>query len=90
MRENIVREVVTRMLTDVDFLHAVQQTPGKALQGYNLTPEELSAISASDSGGLGIGRLENRISAATTRPVMGDPDECGCCNVKPHKCTGCP
>jgi len=90
MRENVVREVVSRMLTDQEFLSAVRETPGKALRGYDLTPEELSAISANDGGGLGIGRLENRISAATTRPVMGDPDECGCCNVSPKKCTGCP
>jgi hypothetical protein len=90
MRESVVREVVSRMLTDAEFLQAVQQTPGKALSGYGLTPEELAAISANDSGGLGIGRLESRISAATTRPVFGDPDECGCCNVKPKKCTGCP
>jgi hypothetical protein len=90
MRENVVREVISRMLTDQAFLLAVQQMPGKALREYDLTPDELSAISANDSGGLGIGRLENRISAATTRPIMGDPDECGCCNVKPRKCTGCP
>ena len=90
MREHIVREVVSRMLTDQEFLLAVQQTPGKALREYDLTPEELAAISADDSGGLGIGRLENRISAATTRPIFGDPDECGCCNVSPKKCTGCP
>jgi hypothetical protein len=90
MREQVVREVISRMLTDQEFLRAVQQTPGKALGGYALTPEELAAISANDNGGLGIGLLENRISAATTRPVLGDPDECGCCNVKPRKCTGCP
>jgi hypothetical protein len=89
MREHVVREIVGRMLTDTDFLLAVQQTPGKALRGYDLTQEELAAIGSSDSGELSIGRLENRISAATTRPIMGDPDECGCCNVSPKKCTGC-
>jgi hypothetical protein len=91
MRENVVREVVSRMLTDPEFLHVVQQTPGKALRGYDLTQEELSAISASDSGALGIGRLESRISAATTRPIMADPpDDCGCCTVSPKKCPPCP
>jgi len=91
MRENVIREVVSRLLTDRDFLTAVQLTPGKALAAYGLTPEELTAISANDDGKLGIGRLETRISAATIRPPMasGD-DECGCCAVKPHKCTGCP
>ena len=36
MRENIVREVISRMLTDQAFLHAVQQMPGKALREYDL------------------------------------------------------
>lgn len=90
MREHIVRDVITRILTDPDFLRSVQETPGKALRGYDLTPDELAAVSASDSGGLGVGRLESRISAATTRPILGDPDECGCCNVSPKKCSGCP
>ena len=90
MREDVVREVITRLLTDQDFLTSVQQTPGKALQQYGLSQEELSAVSSVDSGNLGIGRLESRISAATTAPIFrtGDPDppECGCVNVSPKKC----
>lgn len=83
MREEVIREVVTRLLTDPDFLHDVKMTPRRALAPYSLTQEELSAVSSADDGNLGIGRLENRISAAFIRPVM---DDCGCVNVTPHKC----
>jgi hypothetical protein len=90
MREDVIREVVSRMLTDPAFLQAVRQMPGKALSGYNLTAEELAAISASDTGSLGIGQLESRISAATLRPIMADPDGCGCCVASTKKCPPCP
>jgi hypothetical protein len=97
MRENVVRDIVTRMLTDGDFLKSVRETPGKALFGYGLSPDELAAISSNDDGALGIGRLESRISAATLKPppttggqrVPGEPPPppCGCINVSPSKCS---
>jgi len=97
MRDDVVREIVTRMLTDGDFLKAVRETPGLALRGYGLSPDELTAISSNDDGSLGIGRLEARISAATTKPppttggqrVPGEPPPppCGCINVSPMKCS---
>lgn len=83
MREDVIREVVSRLLTDQDFLNGVRMTPRKALAPYQLTEEELNAVSSADDGSLGIGRLENRISAAFISPVM---DDCGCVNVTPHKC----
>lgn len=92
MRENVIRDVVTRLMTDPAFVQEVQQTPGRALSQYDLTDDELAAISANDSGQWGLGRLENRISAATARPIFGsdDIDGCGCCNVSPAKCPPCP
>ncbi len=97
MREDVVRNIVTRMLTDADFLKAVRETPGKALMGYELSPDELTAISSTDDGALGIGRLEARISALTLKPpptgtggtrVPGEPPPpgCGCVTVSPAKC----
>lgn len=74
MREEIVHEVVVRLLTEPNFLALVKNKPRKTLRQYNLSVEELAAIVASDNGALGISRLESYIAAALFAPDTADPD----------------
>jgi hypothetical protein len=94
MRENIMREIVTRLMTDAEFRDQVMLTPPKALMLYNLDTEEISALSQMEVPGMDMNRvnvLEKRISASTLRNTMlsGD-DECGCCPKGLAICQPCP
>src|SRR5438477_469569 len=86
MREEVIREIVTRMLTDQSFAQDLRQRPGIALWDYKLTKEESEALQE-QLGGTQVNPLEERISASLTSFFASDPgDGCGCVNVTPKKC----
>lgn len=87
MRENVIRDIVTRLLTDTAFAEAVRTTPAKALKSYDLTDEEMSAVYDNDAITSSLGRLETRISASLIRNSAAGDDCCGC--VKAGKCPPC-
>ncbi len=94
MRETVVRQVVTRLLTDPEFAVTMRSTPGKALREYDLADDELAALYDNDSFGSSLGRLETRISASVMKPIMMTPDCCGCvepaCASGKKDCKCCP
>jgi hypothetical protein len=86
MREAVIREIVTRMLTDQTFAQELRDRPGMALWDYKLTDDESAALKE-QLGGTQVNPLEERISASLTRFFSADPDDgCGCVNVTPKKC----
>jgi hypothetical protein len=86
MREEVIREIVTRMLTDTGFAQELRERPGMALWDYKLTTDESAALQE-QLGSTQVNPLEERISASLTRFFASDGDEgCGCVNVTPKKC----
>jgi hypothetical protein len=89
MREDVIREIVTRMMMEPQFSTDVRERPGFVLAQYNLTGDEIAALQ-NQAGGIQLDRLEERISASLSKGsfLSGDP-ECGCCVVSPIKCPPC-
>jgi hypothetical protein len=80
MRENVIRDIVTRIMTDDEFRQGVLERPGIALKEYNIDNEELTAL-VTQMGGVGVVMFEPRISASLTAPTLGAGDggcKCGC------------
>jgi hypothetical protein len=92
MREDVIRDIVTRMMMEPEFGQALRESPGKVLGQYNLTLDEIAALQ-NQAGGIQLDRLEERISASLSRGTRlgANPEpECGCCAVSPKKCPPCP
>jgi len=89
MREDVIREIVTRLMTDEDFREALVQKPGSVLVPYGLDSEEQSALQAQLGEG-GITILETRLSASLGKSIAtGSAGNCGCGCVSPKKCDSC-
>ena len=90
MREDVIRDIVNRMMMEPEFGQALRESPGKVLGQYNLTSDEIAALQ-NQAGGIQLDRLEERISASLSRGTrLGADPECGCCAVSPKKCPPCP
>lgn len=86
MREDVIREIVTRMITEPAFATELRERPGMALWDYKLTKEESAALNEQLAGAQ-VNPLEERISASLISFFRADPDDgCGCVNVTPKKC----
>ena len=93
MRESVVRELVTRFMTEPDYLTAFQSEAGRGriIRGYDLTQDELDALSGAAPSEWGFGRLEARISASVMKPIGFSACACVCPNTGDYcKKNGCP
>src|SRR5258705_12389972 len=84
MRESVVRELVTRFMTEPDYLGVFQTEVGRAriINGYDLPQDELDPLSGAAPSEWGFGRLEARISASLIGGLMGAPGcACDCPNT---------
>ena len=93
MREEVVRELVTRFMTEPDYLSAFQSETGrgKIIRGYDLSQDELDALSGLAPTDWGLGRLEARISASVIKPIGLTACACTCPNTTDYcKKKGCP
>jgi hypothetical protein len=89
MREEIVREIVTRLMTDDEFRNQLINMPGAIIKGYGLDDDEVSALQSHVEGG-GLNILEQRLSASMGRAIgVAAGGDCGCGCVTPKKCTDC-
>ena len=93
MRESVVHELVYRFMTEPDYLSIFQTENGRAriIRGYDLSQDELDALSGAAPSEWGFGRLEARISASLIKPIGLMECSCNCPNTKDY-CTkmGCP
>lgn len=94
MREEVIRELITRFMTEPDYLAVFMSEPGRSriINGYGLRQDECDALSAMAPGEWGLGRLEARISASVIKPI-GSTGGCACnCPNTGSYCTGkgCP
>jgi hypothetical protein len=79
MREQVIREIVSKIMTDESFRDAVQNRPGNVLKPYGLSQDELETLQ-SQVGSSGVNVLEQRLSASLGMLLSA---ECGC--PKPGK-----
>jgi hypothetical protein len=60
--ENQVRQVLSRVLTDDDFLDQMLTDPAKALEAYDLTDEERSILTSRDRDLMELVRISGRVA----------------------------
>ena len=94
MRESVVHELVYRFMTEPDYLSIFQTENGRAriIRGYDLSQDELDALSGAAPSEWGFGRLEARISASLIVGFMSATGcACDCPNTGDYcKKRGCP
>lgn len=93
MREQVVRELITRFMTEPEYLTAFQSEAGRSriIQGYDLSQDELDALSGMAPSNWGLGRLEARISASLIKPIELGACACVCPNTGEYcRNKGCP
>lgn len=94
MREEVIREVVTRAMMEPGFLQQFLTQPGPILSQYTLRADELEALQV-QLGASGSGVLEQRISASFVKRMTDTPDwckdsTCGCkCCAPARDCKVC-
>ena len=79
MTRNVVQQVVQRATSDAAFRRQLREDPQTALRGFDLTPDERSALTTADSGrlsALGVDQRMSKVYAAgaleATRSAVGD------------------
>lgn len=94
MREEVVRELVYRFMTEPDYLDRFRTDEGRSrvIRGYELTQDELDALSGMAPAEMGLGRLEARVSASAFVPTAASGAcECMCGNDSAYcKKKNCP
>jgi hypothetical protein len=91
MRENVIRDVVTRLMTDDAFRQKIIEMPGSLWGEYDLSEDEGSVLFNMEIEGVPMQRLEQRLSASFGKSLMHDnpdkpDDQCGCCPEKDPCC----
>jgi hypothetical protein len=77
MREDVIRQIITRIMTDPAFADQVRTLPGKALGGLGLDREEMDALfNQINASGLDV--LETRVSASLIKGTMAGTEGCKC------------
>ncbi len=62
MSKASVEAIITKAMQDPSFRKQLQQNPDAALRGYDLTPEEVTAIKNRDAKKLAAWGVDERIS----------------------------
>ncbi len=77
MSQATLAEVVERASVDETFRARLQSDPESALAGYELTPEERSALRSGDRAALKALGVDARISKLDNPPYPGEPTDFG-------------
>jgi hypothetical protein len=67
-----LNKLIERASTDASFRSRLESDPANALAGYDLTPEERSAVLSGDSGRLGALGLDTRVTKVDNPAQPGD------------------
>ncbi|MBI4786730.1 MAG: hypothetical protein HY782_06770 [Chloroflexi bacterium] len=89
MREEVVREVITRFMTEPDYLDAFKSYGAERIVSrYQLTRDEMEALKNMAPKEMGLGKLDTRISASTVKGIEASGCPCLCPNTS-NACKGC-
>ena len=72
MSKSTVNQVIQRAVSDAAFRRQLQANPGKALAGFDLTPDERAAITSGDPTRLTTLGVDQRMSKAFGLGGLGD------------------
>ncbi|MBC7869956.1 MAG: hypothetical protein H7Y09_03895 [Chitinophagaceae bacterium] len=90
MREDLIRDIVGRLMTDAEFRDQVSKAPGSLFGQYDLSEDERDTLFNMDIEGIQLQQLGTRLSASFGRAIRtgaaGDEEECGCCPTKHSAC----